>query len=281
MNLIISRLVALIALAFLLSSCSISENFSRNLSRAVHNSDDINTIADGLPAYLILIDSMLEDDPEDISMLNASASLTNAYAGIFVNDLDRQKRMVQKAFNRASKAMCLYEEKTCDIANKSFDELQLIVKAMDEADISMLYVLGSAWASWIQVNKEDWNAIAKIASVKLIMNKIVELNEFHENASAHLYLGVLNSLIPSVMGGKPELGKQHFEKAIALSNNKNLMAKVLYAKHYSRLIYDRELHDKLLDEVLSATTRHKGMTLINTLAQQQARELKASADDYF
>jgi len=281
MNLYYLRSLFLTCLLIVLSGCSISERFSKNLSSAILNNDDIQTIADGLPAYLILIDSMLEDDPEDKNMLRTSASLTNAYAGTFVTDQIRKKKLLAKALRLSSKAICLHNEQSCNIQFQKYGQVQTIIYNMDEDDIDMLYTLGVAWASWIQANTEDWNAIAQIAQVKLIMGKVLELNESHQHAGAHLYMGVLNSLLPPAMGGKPELGKQHFEKAILLSNNQNLMAKVLYARHYSRLIFDKELHDKLLKDVLAAEPRVTGMTLSNTIAQKQARELLASSNDFF
>jgi hypothetical protein len=66
-----------------------------------------------------------------------------------------------------------------------------------------------------------------------------------------------------------------------LSGGKDLGVKVEYARGYARLVYDRELHDRLLNEVLVSEVKLPGLTLINSLAQQQARELLASADDYF
>ena len=59
------------------------------------------------------------------------------------------------------------------------------------------------------------------------------------------------------------------------------MAKVLYAERYARLLFDRELHDRLLVEVLAADAHSPGLTLSNTLAQEQARLLLESGDEYF
>jgi hypothetical protein len=59
------------------------------------------------------------------------------------------------------------------------------------------------------------------------------------------------------------------------------MAKVLYARQYARLVFDRPLHDRLLNEVVAADPEAPGLTLGNTLAQEQALLLLASADEYF
>jgi hypothetical protein len=56
---------------------------------------------------------------------------------------------------------------------------------------------------------------------------------------------------------------------------------VLYARQYARLVFDRPLHDRLVQEVLDAPSEVEGLTLSNILAKQQAQVLKNSADDYF
>jgi len=113
------------------------------------------------------------------------------------------------------------------------------------------------------------------------MLRVVELDESTEDGGAHLYLGVLFTQRPASLGGKPEQAREHFERAIELSQGKNLMAKVYYARQYARLVFDRPLHDRLLGEVVAADPEAPGLTLSNTLAQQQARVLLADADDYF
>jgi hypothetical protein len=56
---------------------------------------------------------------------------------------------------------------------------------------------------------------------------------------------------------------------------------VLYAERYARLVFDRELHDRLLKEVLAADAKVPGYTLSNLIAKEQAQKLLASGKDYF
>jgi hypothetical protein len=46
-------------------------------------------------------------------------------------------------------------------------------------------------------------------------------------------------------------------------------------------VFDAELHDRLCREVIDADPEVPGYTLINILAQEQARELLADSSDYF
>jgi hypothetical protein len=66
-----------------------------------------------------------------------------------------------------------------------------------------------------------------------------------------------------------------------LSDGQDLSAKVEYAKGYAKLLYERDLHDRLLGEVLDASPYADGLTLGNVLAKEEAERLLAEADDYF
>jgi len=60
------------------------------------------------------------------------------------------------------------------------------------------------------------------------------------------------------------------------------MAHVLYANHYARQIFDRELFVSTLEKVLDTPADSvPELTLLNTMAKQQAQRLMEQADDYF
>ena len=117
--------------------------------------------------------------------------------------------------------------------------------------------------------------------VEAIMKRVVELDEGYRDGTAYTYLGVLNSIIPAALGGKPEQGREDFETSIELAGGRDLMTKVLFAREYARMVFDRDLHDRLLTEVVEADPEVPGFTLTNTLAQEQARVLLDESDDYF
>lgn len=281
----------------LLSGCSMAiESFSSNLNQAVMSNNDYQTVTQGLPAYLILLDGFIESDPDDEDLLLASAKLMNAYSGLLGSQLDlmpeqgeyhaeiirnQQKKLTDKALKRATKAICLYDDDFCDMTTIKYSEFVTKIKEIEEDDLDVLYSLGTAWASWLQMNTDDWNATAQIPQIKLIMETVIRFDENWENAGAHMYMGVLNSILPASLGGKPENGKQHFESAINLTQGNNLMAKVLYAEYYARLTFNKSLHEKLIADVLTAEAYQTNLTLLNTLAKQKAIALKASSEDYF
>lgn len=268
------------------SGCSLivssaTTDMMEHLSSTITDNDDLSLVEDGAPAYLLMIDSLISKDPENEAMLTTAALLYASYADIFVNDIERSQKMANKALDYAIQAICLVNDDACMLKSKAFKEFEKTISNMGKKHIPALFALGNAWAGWIMANKDDFNAIADLARIELIMQQIVGLDETYKDGAAYLYLGTLSTLLPPALGGKPEQGKHYFEKAIHLSQNKNLMVKVLFAKRYARMIFDRTLHDKLLYEVTIADPYVPGYTLVNTWAQKQARELLNSAEDYF
>ena len=114
-----------------------------------------------------------------------------------------------------------------------------------------------------------------------MLQRVVTIDPKHEGGLPFVYLGVLNSLRPEAVGGKPEQGRAYFQQAIDASDGRNLYAKTLKAEFYARLVFNRELHDQLLKDVLAAEAKAPGYTLMNTLAQARAAQLLESGNDFF
>ena len=255
--------------------------FSQDLSATILEFDDPETIKKGVPAYLILVSSMIKSDPENPALLEAGAQLYGAYASSFTDTPASKIALSNRAFDYASRAMCARDTGFCNAKSFSYFEYEKLLAKVEKPDAEHLFIFASSWAGVIEANSSDWNAIAELPKVKASIQRVLTLDETVKNGNAHLYMAVMESLLPPSLGGKPELAKYHFDRAIEISNGKNLMVKVLYAEKYARMLFDRELHDELLNQVMESDIGNKDQILINTLAKQQAQVLLANADDYF
>lgn len=258
------------------------ERFAGNLGAAVLAADDPATVRDALPAYLLLLDALIEGDPGNVGALLAAAELNGAYAGNFVaDDPLRAQRMATKALALARRAACLRDRSLCTAMDGPIDAFAQIVASRRVKSVPMLYGLAAAWAGYIQMHRDDWKAIAELPKVEALLRRVVALDPGHARGLPWVYLGVLDSLRPPAAGGQPERARAAFERAIALSQGHNLYASALMAETYARLVFDRELHDALVQQVLAADPHAEGYTLLNVLAQARAEQLRDSADDYF
>ena len=278
--------IAFLLVSLVLSGCasivsSVTDTLAEDLSRAILNNDDLATVREGVPAFLIVLDALLTSNPDNPNLLTAAARLNASYATGFVADQTRQSKLTDKAFGLSYRAACNRIDWLCDVREMPFHELEASLLGSRQKDVPAMYAFASSWAGWIQAHSDDWAAIAELARVKALMEKVVELDGNYDEGAAVMYLGVFETLLPPAMGGRPEVGRRHFERAIEISNGRYLMAKVLFAEKYARLVFDRQLHDALLTEVMIADPYGEALTLINLVAQDQAAALLKSADEYF
>ncbi|MHA7881545.1 MAG: TRAP transporter TatT component family protein [Saccharospirillum sp.] len=276
-------ILILVLVVSTLSGCAVRQ-LPDNLASAIVDSDDLNTVQDGLPSYLLMLDALVETYPRRASLKRTAATLNGAYAGVFIPDSqsERRKALSAKALNYAFDAFCTYDDKACDLRELSPRDLpEAITHWQGREDLPYLYTLGTNWASYIQNHSDDWLAVAQLGQAEAVLRQAVSIDATYEYGTALLYLGVMNSILPPSLGGKPDVAEQYYEQAMAVSRGRNLIVPLYYAQQYARLMFDRELHDRLLQELLSQDPYVEGLTLQNVYAQREAQRLLAQADDYF
>lgn len=256
-----------------------TDRISNRFENAILNQPDVEIVRQGAPTFLIMLDSMVGgEDPSPHSLASAS-KLYSTYASVFVDDPQRAKILSQRGKVYAQSALCGYSADYCEASKKPVPVFVEALNSANKNDLPYLYSYARALTTWVQQHTDDWSAIAELPKAEAVFEKTLELDPKFDDGNAHVYLGALSVRLPAAMGGKPEKSRQHFESALEI--NDNLMTRVLYAKHYARTMYDQELHDRLINEVLSRPAKQPRQTLINSLAKEQAKELAASAADYF
>lgn len=278
-GIILAGCIAFSGCASLVSNAA--SGLADNLSAAVLNQNDPETVRDGAPSYLLLLDSFLEGSPDDPALLAAAASLYATYGTVFAEEPERAARLTERALSYSTKAMCESFDPACDWDGMLFEDFQATLAGLRERHADVVYAHGLSTLAFIRAHTADYTAIAKLPYTEALLERYLEINDGSDDASIYTFLGILNTLIPPALGGDPEKGRAHFERAIEISGGTDLSAKVEFANGYARLLYERELHDQLLREVLAADPEVPGLTLTNVLAQRQAQDLLDSADDYF
>ncbi len=281
-----ARTLILSLALLLLGACasmmqSATNGMAANLNAAIMNQDDPEIVRDGAPAYLLMLDSFIEGSPNDAAMLGAAAELYAAYGVIFVEDAQRADRLTSRALAYSQKSLCISNKSACGIADLSYKEFESVLEKLGKNDVAGLFTFGLASIAYIKAHSDDWGAMAKLPRVESALKRVQVLDQHYNAVQVEHFLAVLNTIRPPALGGDFEAGKAHYERALSLSGGKDLSINVDYARYYARTLYDRELHDRLLNDVMSAEPNQDGYTLFNTLAQREAQELLDAADDYF
>src|SRR5690606_3005870 len=134
-------------------------------------------------------------------------------------------------------------------------------------EIDLLYAYAVSWLSHLDATSEDWSAVAELPWAEAALERVLAVDDDYSAGAEDGYLGTLNALRPPALGGEPDVAQGYFERAIELSEGRDLSVKVEYARRYARLVFDQELHDSLLEDVLAAPTDAPGLTLFNALAK--------------
>ena len=251
------------------------------LSGAILNQDDPAIVSAGLPAYLLIVDGLIIDRPDNADLLAAGAELFALYGSRFAIDEAHGASLTAKARRYGERAICLDYPPSCYWSSLGYDLFVAELDGIDEPHVAFFYIYAVSWLSHLDATSSGWRAVAELPWVHAAMERLLELDETYDEGGVHVYLGILNALRPPALGGQPEVAKAHFERAIELSNGMDLSAKVEYARRYCRMMFDQELHDRLLKEVIAAPAEAPGRTLLNVLAKRDAEELLASSVDYF
>ena len=267
-------LLTLISVALLTSCTSLITSVA--IKPAVSNlqkQSDIDLVCEGASSYLLMIDSMIESDPHNRELLKIG---TQSYSGTVAAlkscgaPEERLRTLSAKAafYGKALLSTML------PINDNDQEQLDSALQQRSKSDAESLFWGSFGWLTWIEQQKGAPAAMADLVVVEKIMSRVLELDESVERGSPHLFFGALYGSKPQMIGGDPERSRFHFEQALALSGRSFLMTQVLFAETYSRMIFDQELHDRLLEEVLSFELDQAPETrLSNQIAKRRAREL--------
>ncbi len=280
------RVFAIFAIALSLGGCasmmsSAVTGLTDNLSAAILNQDDPELVRIGAPSYLLLLDSFVEGSPDNPDILAAAATLYATYGVVFADDETRAAKLTSRARRYALRAMCETYSPACTWPDATYDEFMATLEGVGARHADFLYTYGFASIAFLTAHSSDWNSLAELPQVEALFTHYLNISGDEVNGSVYTFMGVLLTLRPPALGGEPERAREFFEKGIAESGGHDLSVKVEYAKGYAKLLYDRELHDQLLNEVLEADPYHDGFVLTNVMAQEEAATLLAEADDYF
>ncbi len=274
------------AIALSLSGCaslmsSAATGLTDNLSAAILNQDDPEIVRMGAPSYLLLLDSFVEGNPDNPGILSATATLYATYGAIFVEDEARAAKLTSRARRYALRAMCQSYSPACRWPDATYDEFVATLDGIGARHADVLYTYGFASLAFLRAHSSDWNSLAELPQIEALFNHYLKISGDEVNSGVYTFMGILLTLRPPALGGEPEKAREFFEKAIVVTHGNDLSVKVEFARGYAKLLYERELHDQLLNEVTEADPYQDGFILSNVMAQEEAAKLLAEADEYF
>jgi hypothetical protein len=252
------------------------------ISKSANKQSDLRVIREGMPAYLMLIDGMVEAVPNNARLLLAAARAYASFASAFIEDEDQDYARVLFARAKEYALRALEIRGIKEPASKSFNVFEAAVNTLGQEDVPYMFWTGTCWGSWIRLNLGSIAAVAELPRVEVLMKRVLLLDEQFYYGGPHLFMGILLASRPPIAGGDLNKAHHHFQKALAFSQDAFLMTRVYFASHYARKRLDRNLFVTSLQQVLDTPVdKVPQLTLLNTVAHQRATDLLAQTEDFF
>ncbi|MGW8195157.1 MAG: TRAP transporter TatT component family protein [Desulforhopalus sp.] len=267
----------LLILCFSLSSCSklITSTVIEPAVENLQQQTDVDLVCEGAPAYLLMIDSMLVSSPNDEQLLLIATQSYVGYGAALEECVSPEEERVARIADKARRyGLRLLNDYLPVDGNQDMLSFNKHLAALGKSDVPEVFWGTYGWLSWVRSQKGSPQSIADLVLIEKIMARLLELDESYMGGSIHLFFGGYYAARPAMFGGKPEISRMHFERALKLAKRRFLLTQITYAETLARTTMDQALHDQLLNEVLAfplETAPEFGLS--NQIAVRKARTL--------
>ena len=257
-----------------------------DVAKAATKQSDPVLIREGTPAYLMLLDGLLEAYPENKRLHLAACQTYASYAASLSWETESQARI--RALNLRAKEhgiRSLSDDDGTRFRNASTGDLEsfkTFLLGYGPKDVPALFWTTAAWAGWIAAGTGEPEAVADLPALEAAIVRLLELDESFYYGGPHLLMGVYLAAKPPVSERQLAQSREHFDRAFRLGGDQVLASRVMYAEYYARGMRDRQLFESTLRGVVDAPEgRISELTLSNTMAKEKARKLLERTEEYF
>ncbi len=299
----IINILFLVFSSLFISSCSLSEiimgnilgSASDGISAIYLSENDPELVRESLPTNMKLIELLIHQSPNNPELLTAACQAFTVYAYSFVlrdaeismdEDFSSARKLYSRSGNLLKRAKD-YGMKALDASYPGFiksynSDPKIALSKTNESNISTLYWTAAAWGLFVSVSKDNPAAIIELPNIGHLLERALELDEDYDNGSIHDLMFTYTLNRPDGGSSSLEVAKEHFDRAMDLSEGSRASLYVSYAESISIPNQNKEEFFNLLDQALAVDVNEiPNQRLANILAQERANWLKSRVDELF
>jgi predicted anti-sigma-YlaC factor YlaD len=263
---------------------------------SVFSSDeDPELIRDALPFTLKMIELLLESSPENRGMLLQACSTFTQYAVAFiatdaeVAELRDYDYAAADTHNTRARKMNVRARDYClrraeldypGLTQRLQGDPESAVMELGVEDVETMYWLSASWGTAISLGLGEPALVADFPAVQALMTRALELDEDFNRGVLHTAFITLESL--EELGGSQERAREHFHRAVELSDELDASPFLSLAMGVSLVNQDREEFERLLERALAVDPdEDPSIRLVNVMSQRRATLLLDQADELF
>lgn len=273
-------------------------NVAKQAAPALELENDYDLAEAATPGNLKFLEGLYAVIPDNAELLELLARGWSSYSFAFLEDRaqeakalgddKRQDYFTDRAINLYERGArygmrLLGQKRGFDDAWKAGgNALEQKLLEFDRGEVGRLFWTGYSWVGAINLGQDRMENLTLLPKVIKLIERAAVLDGAYYFAGPHVILGGYNMALPKMLGGKPDKAKEHFDKAVELTQGKALLGKVLYAQLYAARTNNRALFTSLLEEVQNAPDDILPAAQLQTvIAKRKAKRLLKRIDEIF
>lgn len=298
----ISSVILLLATMMSITGCSVRKFAINKLGDSLANSgttfasdNDPEFVGQAIPFSLKLIEGLLAESPTHRGLLFAAASGFTQYSYAYVQQSAEQVETedVTKSRVLAERARNLYlrardyglrglETKHRGFSVSLHESPRAAARTAKAGDVPLLYWTAVAWGAAIALAKDRPDLVAQQPQVEALIDRAYELNPDYEHGVIDQFLISYESARQGAKGHFAARCREHFDRAVALSNGQLASPYVAYAETVSVQKQNRREFEMLLKQALAVDPDSRAeWRLSNLVMQRRARWLLSREGELF
>ena len=255
--------------------------------------NDPEFVRQAAPSTLKMVEMMLDESPTHPGLLMTACSGFTQYAYAFLQaDADVSDPATQGARDLKTRGAAMYDRargyclRALEIrhpgAAKALQgDSKSLLASMSAPDVPALYWTGVSWGGALLLSSNPLLRIGELGTVRALLTRALQLDEGWQGGTIHEAMIALESL-PVLLGGSATRAREHFDRAVALSNGESAFAYVALATGVAQPAKNRAEFERLLRAAVAIdVSKRPSIRLANLIAQKRARYLLAQVDKLF
>jgi hypothetical protein len=283
------KLILILSSLLLISGCSFDQMLVRASTPmieggvdALNHETDLDLAEESIPANLNMLLGMINIDPENAQLHTYAAQAFYGLAYGFNEDSrpERASAFYLRGLDQGLKALKIDGAK--NLMNSTIADFEDQVNRLDKDNVAAMFWTASCWAKWIDMHRDDAEAIAQLVRATALMQRVIDLEDTFYYGGAHMYFGVYYGSRSPMLGGNFEKSRQHFDRAREITNSKLLIPDLLQAQYLARQEHDQQdFHDRLTYVINAPDDLMPELGLQNQIAKRKAALLLKKESDWF
>lgn len=284
------------------SGCSVRKFALRQAGNALAGTgttfasdDDPEFVKSAVPFGLKVMEAVITEVPDHQGLRRAATSGFAQYSFAFIQteaDEAEERDFAQaEALRARARRMYLrarnhglggFEVAHPGFTNRLAAAPREAVRSLKKSDVPLLYWTALAWGGAISLSKDNPGNLAEIPQMEAMIDRALELDESYDQGAIHSFLISYEQARSDGKGDARARAREHFERAVALSQGRQAAPFVSYAEAVSVQTQNLAEFDQLLKQALAINPdAFPEYRLANLIYQRRARWLLSRRDQLF